>query len=183
MGLYKILGHKEEEAIDSIQSHWDRVLRKLGRVIMWTVPRGLCGEQRQEVKRAVWIKKIRPGPHQWNLSWGETEGAEAGKGGRAQMMHPGSQMTNFIGSFQWKMETLSKWKNEHVTCSATQLCPTLCDPMDCSPPGSSLHGISQARILEWIAFPPPGDLPNPGIKLRSPTSQADSSEPPGKPTY
>ena len=36
----------------------------------------------------------------------------------------------------------------------TQSCPTLCDPMDCSPPGSSVHGISQARVLEWgaIAF-------------------------------
>ena len=34
-----------------------------------------------------------------------------------------------------------------------QLCPTLCDPMDCSPPGSSVHGISQAKILEWVAIP------------------------------
>ena len=36
----------------------------------------------------------------------------------------------------------------------TQLCPTLSDPMDCSPPGSSIHGIFQARVLEWgaIAF-------------------------------
>ena len=36
----------------------------------------------------------------------------------------------------------------------SQLCPTLCDPMDCSLPGSSVHGISQARVLEWgaIAF-------------------------------
>ena len=30
-------------------------------------------------------------------------------------------------------------------------CPTLCDPTDCSPPGSSVHGISQARILKWVA--------------------------------
>ena len=37
-------------------------------------------------------------------------------------------------------------------CSVTQSCPTLCDPMDCSPPGSSVHGISQARILEWVAI-------------------------------
>ena len=37
-------------------------------------------------------------------------------------------------------------------------------PMDCSPPGSSVHGISQARILEWVSFPPPGDLPDPGIE-------------------
>ena len=33
-----------------------------------------------------------------------------------------------------------------------QLCPTLCDPMDCSPPGSSIHGILQARVLEWVAI-------------------------------
>ena len=44
-------------------------------------------------------------------------------------------------------------------------------------------GILQAKILEWVASPPPGDLPNPGIKPRSPAVQADSSlsEPPGKP--
>ena len=39
-----------------------------------------------------------------------------------------------------------KWK------LVTQSCPTLCDPMDCSPPGSSVHGILQARILEWAAI-------------------------------
>ena len=33
-----------------------------------------------------------------------------------------------------------------------QLCPTLCNPMDCSPPASSVHGILQARILEWVAI-------------------------------
>ena len=37
-------------------------------------------------------------------------------------------------------------------CLVTQLCQTLCDPMDCSPPGSSVHGTSQARILEWVAI-------------------------------
>ena len=37
-------------------------------------------------------------------------------------------------------------------CVSAQLCPTLCDPMDCSLPGSSVHGISQARILEWVAI-------------------------------
>ena len=37
-------------------------------------------------------------------------------------------------------------------CEVTQSCPTLCDPMDCSPPGSSVHGILQARILEWAAI-------------------------------
>ena len=62
-----------------------------------------------------------------------------------------------------------------------QLCATLCNPMYCSLPCSSVHGILQARILEWIATP--GDLPNPGIEPRSPALQADSlpSKPQGSP--
>ena len=51
----------------------------------------------------------------------------------------------------------------------TKLCLTLCDPMDCSPPRSSVHGILQARILQWLAIPSPGDLPDPGIKPGSPS--------------
>ena len=39
-----------------------------------------------------------------------------------------------------------------LCCTVTQSCLTLCDPMNCSPPGSSVHGISQARILEWVAI-------------------------------
>ena len=39
-----------------------------------------------------------------------------------------------------------------VCVLVTQSCLTLCDPMDCSPPGSSVHGISQARVLEWVAI-------------------------------
>ena len=42
-----------------------------------------------------------------------------------------------------------------------------CNRMDCSPPGSSLHGILQTRILEWVPFPSPRHLPDPGIKLVS----------------
>ena len=65
-----------------------------------------------------------------------------------------------------------------VKVKVAQSRSTLCDPMD-----YTVHGILQARILEWIAFPSPGDLPNPGIKPRSPALQADSlpAEPPGKP--
>ena len=61
-----------------------------------------------------------------------------------------------------------------VLCLVTQPCLTLFDPMDWSLPGSSVHGILQARILEWVAMPPhpPGDLPNLGIEPRSPTLQA-----------
>ena len=55
-------------------------------------------------------------------------------------------------------------------------CLTLCDPMDCSPPGSSVHGILQARILEWVACPPPGDLPDPVKEPTSLTSPALAGE-------
>jgi len=46
--------------------------------------------------------------------------------------------------------------------------------MDSSLPGSSVHGILQARILEWVAFPSPGDVPKTGIEPGSPALQVDS---------
>ena len=46
--------------------------------------------------------------------------------------------------------------------------------MDCSPPGSSVCGISQARILEWVAFPSPENLPDPGTEPESPALQMGS---------
>ena len=72
----------------------------------------------------------------------------------------------------------------HVSESeVAQSCLILCDPMDCSLPGSSVHGILQARILESVAFPSPGDLPDPGITPRSPAAEAEPvlTGPPGKP--
>ena len=59
-----------------------------------------------------------------------------------------------------------------IHTKSLQSCPALCDPVDDSPPGSSVHGILQARILEWTAVSFSGDLPNPGIEpasLMSPT--------------
>ena len=60
----------------------------------------------------------------------------------------------------------------------------LCDLTDCSPPGFSVHELLQARILEWVAIPSPGDLPHPGIKPGSSALQPDAllSELPGKET-
>ena len=49
-----------------------------------------------------------------------------------------------------------------------QLCPTLCDSRYCSLSGPSVHGILQARILEWVVISPPGDLSNPETELVSP---------------
>ena len=79
--------------------------------------------------------------------------------------------------------------DEEMICCVTvkvlvaQSCLTLCDPMDCSLPGSSVHGILQARILEWVAIPFSRNLPNAGTEPGYPALQADSlpSEPLGKP--
>ena len=50
-------------------------------------------------------------------------------------------------------------------CECVQSCLILCDPLDCNPPGSSVHEIFQSRIWEWVVIS--GDLPNPGIKAAS----------------
>ena len=73
-----------------------------------------------------------------------------------------------------------------LLCSVCQWCPTLGDPIDCSPPGSSVHGILQARIPSRLPFPPPGDLSGPGIEPVSSMSPAMAggfftTVPPGKP--
>ena len=65
-------------------------------------------------------------------------------------------------------------QNVCIYAKSLQSCPTLCHPMDCSPSDSSVHGILQARILEWAGIPFSGDLPDSGIKHRSPALQADS---------
>ena len=69
-----------------------------------------------------------------------------------------------------------------------QSCLTLCNPMDCSPPDSSVHRIFQARILKWVAFPFPGNIPNPRIEpasLVSPTlaGRFFTTVPSWKPTH
>ena len=72
-----------------------------------------------------------------------------------------------------------------MLCWVAQLCPTLCDPMDCSLPCRLFcpWGFSRQEHWSGLPCPPPGDLPNPGIKPRSPALQADSLlfDPPGKP--
>ena len=69
-----------------------------------------------------------------------------------------------------------------------QSCPTLCSPIGCSPPGFSVNGIFQVRILNGLPFPMPGYLPDPGIEPASPVSPAlaggfFTTEPHGKPHF
>ena len=63
-----------------------------------------------------------------------------------------------------------------VCAKSLQSCLTLYDPMDCSPPGSSVHGILQARILEWVAIPFSRGSSNPGIEPRFLPSDSLPSE-------
>ena len=76
-----------------------------------------------------------------------------------------------------RMYKLSKSESE-----VAQSCPILCDPMDRSPPGSSVHWIFQARILEWVAISFSRGSSQPKERAQVSTLQADAlqSEPPGK---
>ena len=101
---------------------------------------------------SVILNRKIPGPqsdfHGWNLSW------------------------------IWRRENATSHDNRASVRLVSQSCPIICDPIDCSLPGSSVHGISQARILEWV----PVSFSDPGIE---PTSLAFpgrffTTEPPGK---
>ena len=81
--------------------------------------------------------------------------------------------SGFVISVGDSTTPISFFKKCVCVCQVTQLCLTLSRPTDHSPPGSSVHGILQARILGWLSCSPPGDLPNPGIKKPgSPVSPA-----------
>ena len=70
------------------------------------------------------------------------EGVRVGQGERSEVMG-------------LRVEEATAGQSDEERCCAKSLrsCPILCDPMDCSPPGSSVHGILQARILNWAAMP------------------------------
>ena len=80
-----------------------------------------------------------------------------------------AKTSQFLSQFQDTVRKLLGCDESEVL--VTQLGPSLCDLMDCSPPGSSVHGILQTRTLEWIAISFSRDLPDPGVKLGSPRSR------------
>ena len=90
------------------------------------------------------------------------------------------------GPFPVQREVETKITHTIFNCRyqalVTQPCPTLCGPMDCSLPGSSVHRFLQARILEWAAIPFCRGSSHQAIEHRSAVLQTDSlpSEPPGK---
>ena len=83
---------------------------------------------------------------------------------------------------RWFFTTSATWEAYTVLCVVAQSCPTLCNPVDCSPSGPSVHGDTPGKNTR-VGCPPPRDLPNPGTESRSLTLQVDFllSEPPRKP--
>ena len=71
---------------------------------------------------------------------------------------------------------ICKYINIYVCVLSCSVVSNFCDPIDCSPTGSSVDGILQARILEWVAIFLPRDLPNPGIEPGSLVLQADFTD-------
>ena len=151
--------------------------------------------------RQIWvaweIKEIGWGGHgacYWTIrtspsSWGSVEASECvcvlGGGWRVQQYFKWLQL-HVQKHWRWRWERLHRrcWCEKTSVC-AQSLSSTLCDPMDCSSPDDSVHGIFQARILEGLPFAL-WDLLNPGIKpvfLTSPALAGGffTTEPPGKP--
>ena len=98
----------------------------------------------------------------------------------------GNQPRIFTGRTDAETEAAILWPPNAKSQSESevvQLCPTLCDPVDCSLSGFSIHGILQARILEWVTISFSRGSSDPGIEPGSPALEADAltSEPPGQP--
>ena len=81
-------------------------------------------------------------------------------GGRLLVSEPSAQSRRAEGTSPDPPE------KKIVKVFITQLCPTLCNPMECSPRGSSVHGILQARVLEWGAIPFSRESSQPGDRTR-----------------
>ena len=73
-------------------------------------------------------------------------------------------LTNALSFFTWSYVLLNL--SNRMCAALLQLCPTLCNPMHYSPPGSSVHGILQARILNWAAMPSSMGSSQPGDRNR-----------------
>ena len=92
-------------------------------------------------------------------AWGHTASVRAPRGGLQSFQ-------SLRGNCElWLLERQAKRVAE-VEVLVAQSCPTLCNPMDCSPPGSSVHGTLQARILEWLAISSSRGSSQPGDRIQ-----------------
>ena len=92
-------------------------------------------------------------------------------GGSSTSTHQENHNPNLLEGSELKVkDTIVPYlKFRMVYVLVTQLCSTLCDPMDCSPPGSLSMGFYRQEYWSELPFPSQWDLPNPGMELASPT--------------
>ena len=83
-----------------------------------------------------------------------------------------SDTTERLNNNNTQIKITMRYQLMCVCVKSLRSCLTLCDPMDCSPPGSSVYRILQARILEWVAMPSSGDVLDPRIEPTSPLAPA-----------
>ena len=100
----------------------------------------------QACERAQWLFKKKAAEH--------GGGAQRSRGGARRASQKGQGWNSSQQGGQDKAGTsgVGRECSYHLKALVAQSCLTLCDPMNCSPPGSSAHGILQARILEWFAL-------------------------------
>ena len=103
----------------------------------------------------------------WRIPWTEEPGGLQSTGSQSQ-----TRLSDFTFTFPGGHSVRPS--------KLLQSCPTLCDLMDCSLPGSLSMGFSRQEYWSGLPFPSPGDLPNPGIEPGSPSLEAEAltSEPP-----
>ena len=128
------------------------------------MPPGHGEQQDRSPSRGLLAPRVRWGEGGWTdasgLGWGvqagNVTGIITGRKRKGQVGH--GQIHAGDGGLLEATQSQMYWPSEaqlhflESESEVAQSCPTLCDPMDCSPPGSSVHGIFQARVLEWVAI-------------------------------
>ena len=131
---------EEEMATDSSILAWEIPWTKL-----WATVHGVPRV------RHDWANK--PPPHEVILSWDALQGQPPLADNHVITPTHKHSVPRQLLFFTFRPVCHKLHKKVHAMCALCAMCPTLYDPMDCCPPGSSVHGIFQARILEWVAIP------------------------------
>ena len=161
-GGLQFMGSIESDTTERLHFHFHALEKEMAThssVLAWRIPGtgSLVGchlwgrtesnmteaTQQQQQQQLVWLWRLRR-PIVWYL--------EAGNPGKLAMWLSESESLKTRKQMLWIwVQSFGNRGADGLSCRA-QLCLTLCDPMDCHPPGSSIPGIFQARILEWVAI-------------------------------
>ena len=122
----------------------------------------------------------------WGFYVGNGEDESSWKTGKEEKQSPKSLQQNLSCGKKKKSWKVKPTLDSNFVCLVAKLGPIFCNPIDCSPSGSSVHGIFQARILEWVAISSSREsfLPRDRTGIEPASSAfAEPAEPPGKPQH